>query len=153
MTLVTVTGNAWDANQIAIPAVNQPELWFRPIATSMAAGLLSDREIPAKTFSLISGAFTVDLESNGELLYIPILRWLKNPEDPKNRARGQTEWAPFNPSAGGAIDQLPGAPVGALLWWVGLESDPPPAGFQGLWLVSGPGDPATSGSGDVRRVF
>lgn len=106
MTQVTITGNAWDGGLTPIPSTNEPELWFRPLTTSMERGLITDREIPAKTFNVSTGAFTVDLESEQGLIYIPILRWLKNPEDPMNRARGQSEWPAFAPGTGGDISSL-----------------------------------------------
>lgn len=107
MALVTITGNAWDGDRDPIPAANEPELFFRPLSTSMMQGLLTDREVPAEAFNLATGAFTVELESVPGLMYIPILRWLKNPEDPMNRGRGQAEWKPFYPGTGGPISQLP----------------------------------------------
>lgn len=123
MSKVTITGNAWDGDLDPVPAENEPELWFRPLATSTARGLLTDREIPADTFNLASGAFTVRIESQPGLMYTPILRWLKNPEDPNNRARGKTEWEPFYPAEGGDISSLsPIAGLFGLLFGFG----PPP---------------------------
>lgn len=124
MSLVTITGSAWDGDLDPIPAENEPELFFRPIATSMARGLLTDREIPAKTFNVATGAFTVQLESQPGLMYIPIMRWLKNPESPNNRARGHSEWQMFYPGTGGDISELdPAVGIRALLFGF----SPPPA--------------------------
>lgn len=124
MTQVTITGNAWDGDLDPIPAVNEPELFFRPLATSKARGLLTDREIPAETFNVATGAFTARLESSPGLLYIPILRWLKNPEDPMNRARGKTEWDAFFPGAGGPISELdPAVGIRGLLFGFGDPSE------------------------------
>jgi hypothetical protein len=125
MALVTNTGNAWDQNGVPIPAVNEPELWSRPLWTSTARGLLTDREVPAKTFNVATGAFTVELESAPGLLFMPILRWLKNPEDPKHRARGEAEWRPFFPGGGGPIDELPDTSVGLRGAYYGLGNPPP----------------------------
>ncbi|MDA4893042.1 hypothetical protein PFZ55_39890 [Streptomyces sp. MS2A] len=129
MAKVTITGNAWDANCTPIPAPNEPELWFRPVGSIIAAGLISDREVPAKTFTVGTGAFTVDLESTPGLLYVPVLTWLKNPADPTNRARGQVEWPMFHPGQGGPIDQLPGAVPALSGVWFGF-GDPP----EVLWV-------------------
>lgn len=118
MPLVTVTGNAWDASRAPIPALNEPELWFRPLDTEIGSGLLTDREVPAKTFDVASGAFTVDVESKPGLLYQPIMRWLKNAEDPRNRARTETEWLPFFPDLGGDIDDLIEIAIGIGLVYV-----------------------------------
>ncbi|WP_455904728.1 hypothetical protein [Microbacterium sp.] len=137
MSKVTITGNAWDGDLDPIPTVNAPELFFRPIATSAARGLLTDREIPAESFNLGTGAFTVQLESQPGLMYAPILRWLKNPEDPKNRARGQTEWEPFYPGAGGDISSL--SPIAGLFGLLFGFGPPPSYLFFAIYLdITGP---------------
>jgi hypothetical protein len=123
MAQVTITYNAWDANRVPIPAVNEPEIWFRPLATSEASGLITDREVKG-TLNTSNGAGSVTLESLPGLLYTPILTWLKNPGDPGNRSRGQSEWDPFYPGQGGPIDELPGVvpKFGAFFYGFG---DPP----------------------------
>lgn len=124
MSKATVTGNVWDGDLAPIPALNDPQLYFKPLATSAARGLLTDREIPADTFNVGTGAFTVQLESQPGLMYTPVLTWLKNPEDPANRARGHAEWEPFYPGTGGNISGLsPIAGLFGLLFGFG----PPPS--------------------------
>lgn len=137
MSLVTITGNAWDVNLIPIPAAAEPEVFLRPIATSTARGLLTDREIAPKTFTVATGAFVFDVESAPGLMYVPILRWLKSPEDPRNRARGETEWDAFFPGNGGPISALdPAIGIRALLFGFG----PPPVQLtQAIYLdITGP---------------
>lgn len=108
MALVTVTYNAWDHNQDPVPSSLQPELWFRPLATSYAAGLMTSREVKGSLSA--SGAGSVRLESQPGLLYMPVLRWLSDPsqadEDIENRARAYDEWEPFYPGGGGDISEL-----------------------------------------------
>lgn len=126
MTQVVVTYNAWDANRSPIPAINEPEVWFRPLATSAAVGLISDREVRGG-LDIPTGAGTVALESAVGLYYMPILTWLKNPGDPSNRARGFAEWEPFHPGSGGDISTLqPLAGFVGLLFGFG----PPPEGLE-----------------------
>lgn len=124
MAKVTITGSVWDGDLDPIPAANEPELFFRPLSTSRDRGLLTDREVFADIPNLGTGAFTVQLESQPGLMYVPILRWLKNPEDPNNRARGQAEWEPIFPGAGGPIDQLPSDGNALSGVWHGF-GDPP----------------------------
>lgn len=108
----TITYNAWDHAQKVIPADLKPEIWFRPIGTSYAAGLMSSREVKG-SLDPATGAGSVKLESVPGITYVPVLRWLSDPsqdaETPQNRARGYDEWTPFYPGAGGPIDQLPDA--------------------------------------------
>lgn len=106
----TVTYNAWDHAQEVIPANLQPEVWFRPVGTSYAAGLMSSREVKG-SLDPETGAGSVRLESVLGITYTPVLRWLTDPsqdaETPQNRSRGYDEWTPFYPGDGGPIDQLP----------------------------------------------
>lgn len=141
MAKVTITGNVLDSDLEPIPAENEPELFFRPLATSDARGLLTDREVLAEITNPGTGAFTVQLESQPGLIYVPIVRWLKNPEDPNNRARGQAEWKPIFPGDGGPISSLPGVVKLSGLWY-GLGQ--PPAQLKSrddsIYLdISGPG--------------
>lgn len=137
MPKATVTGNVWDSDLDPIPASNAPELFFRPVATSTARGLLTDREIPADTFNVGTGAFTVQLESQPGLMYTPILRWLKNPQDLGNRARGQSEWEPFYPGTGGDISSL--SPITGLFGLLFGYGPPPSHLFFAVYLdITGP---------------
>lgn len=110
MALVTVTYNAWDHARDVIPSSLQPEVWFRPVGTSYAAGLMSSREVKG-SIDPVTGAGSVQLESVLGITYTPVLKWLADPsqesEAVQNRARGYDEWTPFYPGAGGPIDQLP----------------------------------------------
>lgn len=110
MATVVVTYNAWDHARKVIPANLQPEIWFRPVGTSYAAGLMSSREVQG-TLNASTGAGSVQLESVLGITYVPVLRWLSDPsqagEGMENRSRGYDEWTPFYPGAGGPIDQLP----------------------------------------------
>lgn len=106
----TITYNAWDHARDVIPASLQPEVWFRPVGTSYAAGLMSSREVKG-TLNVSSGAGSVKLESVPGITYVPVLRWLsdstQDAETVQNRSRGYDEWTPFYPGDGGPIDQLP----------------------------------------------
>src|SRR5690606_2362174 len=73
MALVTITGNAWDHNRAVVPSTLRPQLGFRPLKTSMAAGLMTDREVWASSFSASSGSFSVSLEQ--DVSYVPFMRW------------------------------------------------------------------------------
>lgn len=131
MSRVTITGNAWDHNQAPVPANLQPELWFRPIATSLAHGLLTNREVKAALQS--SGAFTVQLESHTHIRYVPVLRWLSDPsqagEDIENRAYGYNEWRIIHPGRGGDISELdPDIGLSAILYGFGA----PPSHLEGV---------------------
>lgn len=125
MPLVTVTGNAWDHSGAVIPATLQPELWFVP-DQSHASGnaLLAGVETKA-TLSATTGAFTVDLWSDGDegkIRYRPQMRHLTDPSmadwDIEKRVRGYVEW-PFwvYPGAGGPIGDLIEVIVGVGLVW------------------------------------
>lgn len=109
MALVTVTGNAWQMDQQPISSGLEPELWFRPLATSLAHGLLSSREVKA-TLERATGSFSVQLESHPKLLYVPVMRWLvpatSGNESMENRARGYDEWPMIHPGSGGDISEL-----------------------------------------------
>lgn len=110
MAQVTITYNVWDHSRDVIPSGIVPEIWFRPVATSYAAGLMSSREVKG-SLDPGTGAGSVQLESAPGLTYVPVLRWLSDAsqanETVENRARGYDEWSPFCPGAGGPIDQLP----------------------------------------------
>lgn len=132
MALVEVTGNAWGHDRQPISPTLQPELFFRPLQSSMYTGLMSDREVKA-ALTTASGAFTVKLESQPGLYYVPVLRWLVSPEmsneTEQNRARQRDEWPPILPGNGGDISDLfdltPYGPIVAAL-------GKPPAGTQGI---------------------
>lgn len=109
MAQVTVTYNVWDVNGAVIPSALMPEIWFRPIASSMARGLLTNREVKG-TLNASTGAGSVQLESAPGLNYVASVRWLVDKdqatESEQNRARGRTEWEPFFPGEGGDISSL-----------------------------------------------
>ena len=123
MALVTVTFNAWDHNRQVVPAAQQPEIWFRPVRSSLANGLMTDRAVKA-TLNPATGAGQVQLESAPDLLYVPEMRWLLDRNVPD--AHDFCEWDAFNPSFGGPIDQLPGPPTFMKGIWFGF-GDPPQA--------------------------
>ena len=106
----TITYNVWDHNQGKIPAELQPRIGFRPIATSMVNGLMTDREVWG-TLDLSTGAGQVTLEYAPGILYVPFVDWLVSPdqaaEQVQNRARGMSEWDPNQPTTSGPIDELP----------------------------------------------
>lgn len=125
MPLVTVTYKAWDHNREVIPASAQPRVGFRPLSTSFAGALMSDREIWG-SLNTTTGSGSVELESSAELLYVPFMDWLidDGADEPTNRAREFCEWDPFFPGPGGPIDQLPGKGNALSGTWYGL-GDPP----------------------------
>lgn len=125
MSKVTVSGNAWDHNLVAVPANLQPQLYFRPVATSMAHGLLTSREVKATLQS--SGQFTVQLDSHPGIFYVPVMEWLLDASQAdelvQNRALSRCEWTAFYPGRGGDISELnPAVGLSALLYGFG----PPP---------------------------
>lgn len=134
MTTVTVSGNAMDHNAVAVPASLQPELWFRPLATSLAHGALTNREVKAELQS--SGAFTALLESHPNIRYVPFMRWLTDTSqanlDPQNRALEYCEWQVINPGQGGDISTLdPNVGVTGLLYGFG----PPPERLENVVYI------------------
>lgn len=158
MAIVTVTGNAWTHRGEPIPANRKPELWFRPRRESLNGdSLLTATDVRAD-LNATTGAFQVKLEAGPALLYRPWMRWLTNPHerDTDKWAFGFSEW-PFdiNPyPIGGDLSHLVKVEPSTLTVLVSLN--PPPPGFTGWWLHSGPGDPddtAQSGTGELRRVY
>lgn len=110
MAIRTVTYNAWDHNRQVVPANLQPRVGFRPIATSLANGMLNDREIWG-SLNASTGAGSVQLESLPGIAYVPFMEWLVDEsqatEAVQNRVKGYCEWKPFHPANGGPIDELP----------------------------------------------
>jgi len=135
--LVTVTGNVWDHSRDPIPAESEPELWFRPAASTIAGSLLAGIESQA-TLNVATGAFEVELESAPGIQYTPVLRWLVNPgSELERRAYGYTEFPAFNPGAGGDIGTLPPyVTVNGIVAGYG----PPPAELTDVFYldISGP---------------
>lgn len=107
MAKVTVTYNAWDHNREVIPAVLQPRVGFRPIKSSLASGLMTNREVWGTLNG--SGSGSVQLESEPDVFYVPFMDWLEVPGAAEHDARGYCEWDPIYPGQGGPIDQLPPA--------------------------------------------
>lgn len=109
MAQVTITYNAWDHNREVVPANLQPEVWFRPLGTSLANGLMTAREVKG-TLNASTGVGSVSLESAPGLMYVPEMRWLVDEsqasESEPNRARGYCEWEAFFPADGGPISEL-----------------------------------------------
>lgn len=109
MALVTITYNAWDHNRQVIPAELQPRVGFRPLATSLANGMLTKREVWG-SLNPTTGAGSVQLESAPGLLYVPFMEWLRDPsqasESVQNRALGSCEWEAIFPGTGGPITEL-----------------------------------------------
>lgn len=106
----TITYNAWDHNEQVVPANLKPRVGFRPLATSLANGMMTHREVWG-SLDPATGAGTVTLEYQPGILYVPFMDWLLDPsmesEQVQNRARRQCEWAAISPSRNGPIDELP----------------------------------------------
>lgn len=126
MPLVTVTYNAWDHNREVVPAELRPRVGFRPVATSLEAGLMTDREIWGG-LNTTTGAGSVELESIPGLFYVPFMEWLTDAsqwsEAVQNRAMGRSEWKPIHPANGGSISNLPGVVKLSGVWY-GFGSPP-----------------------------
>ena len=125
MALVTVTGNAWQGDRKPIPSDLGPELVFRPICSTIAGGLFTANEVVAEWTGESPGEFSVRLESQPELLYVPVLRWrVPDPREVfENWARKYEEWDPIFPGNGGPIGQLPGVvKLGGV--WYGIGEPP-----------------------------
>ena len=109
MALVTVTYNAWDHNRQVVPASLKPRVGFRPVGTSLAGGMMTDREVWG-TLNVSTGAGSAPLESAPGLMFVPFMDWLMDPtqadEAVENRARAYCEWKPIYPGKGGAISTL-----------------------------------------------
>lgn len=138
MSIVTVTGNAWDHTGAPIPAALRPELWFRPARDDVSgSALLAGVEAKA-TLDLVTGGFTVQLVAEPWLRYKPVLRWLINPSEvrPERWAFGYAEWDwSINPYPnGGPVGGLDGPDLSVYEVFVSLYA--PPAGFRGWWLYS-----------------
>lgn len=132
MTLVTVTGKAWAHDQQPISPGLEPELWFRPLATSLAHGLLTSREVKA-SLNPDTGVFNVQLESHQNIRYVPVMRWLvpagSSNESMENRARGYDEWPIIHPGRGGDISELdPEVGINGILYGFGA----PPTQLEGV---------------------
>lgn len=134
--LVSITGNAWDHQGQPIPAFRHPELWFEPQASTVShQGALLARVEAKATLNSATGAFTVDLESEPNIFYRPVMTWFRDTTspDPEMWSRGRLEW-PFlvAPGDGGRIDELinefpPGAIIAALA--------PPPDSIEAvIWI-------------------
>ena len=127
MAQVTVTYNAWDHDQGKIPESLRPQVGFRPLATSLVSGMMTNREVWG-TLDYATGAGSVKLESAPGLLYVPFMRWLTDPsqanEQVENRSYGYCEWKPFFPGNGGPIDQLPDVVPAFSAFYYGF-GDPP----------------------------
>lgn len=108
MALVTVTGRALDNDRDPIPESSQPELWFRPLASTYGAALFTNREVQASWTNIATGEFSVQLESQMGLLYVPVVRWLVSSSGTgmEKRSFGYDEWKPFFPGQGGNIAEL-----------------------------------------------
>lgn len=109
MPLVTITYKAWDHDQDPIPMALQPRVGFRPVKTSLAFGLMTDREVWGTIDA--EGAGSVTLLSEPDVFYVPFIDWLtdrsQTGEDVENRARGYAEWDAIYPGEGGKISELP----------------------------------------------
>lgn len=109
MALVTVTYNAWDHNREVVPAELHPRVGFRPVGTSLAAGLMTSREVWG-SLNPTTGAGAVEIESSPGLVYVPFMDWLvdrtQEAETVENRARAYCEWKPVFPGVGGPIETL-----------------------------------------------
>lgn len=106
MALVTVTGTLLNPDRSAVPAGVQPELVFRPNKATSTRAMRTNWEVPAKTYDVATGQFTVDLESIPEVRYTPVLRWLVSQGDFERKAFGYCEWPEFFPDIGGDIRDL-----------------------------------------------
>lgn len=119
MPKVTVTYNAWDHNQEVVPANLKPRVGFRPLSTSLAAGLMTDREVWGSLEP--DGSGQVELESIPDVVYVPFMEWLTDPsqwsEAVQNRALGRSEWDPIHPANGGPITHLPGVVRLGGIWY------------------------------------
>lgn len=107
MPLVTITGNVWDGGHDPIPAVQQPRLYARPREEFIGTGLVAGTEVFATLQS--SGAFTIQLESAGGVVYDFFLDWLQPgmaSEPPERRVRGYSQWLSVHPGKGGDIAGL-----------------------------------------------
>lgn len=128
MVLVTVTGNAWDMSRQAFPAGVLPELWFCPERAGVTSALFADVEVKAN-LTLSTGAFSVALESIPGVAYVPILRTVRNPQEPQPERRSLDEhrWPAIFPGSGGNIGALmPFAPINGITFGDG----PPPASYR-----------------------
>lgn len=123
-------------------------LRFHPSGAGFRNGLVASRPPEAAITGL---TFAVWLESTDEVTplqyYTVVAEW-------PDGAGGFTQisiWDKFYvPVGGGDVSTFPNQPISAEMVWVGLDSNPPPAGFKGLWLEA---DELGNGSGDLRRVF
>ncbi len=155
MPVVTITGNAWDHNEIVVPSALRPQLGFRPLRTGRASGLQTDREVWA-TLNLTTGAFSVKLEQGVD--FIPFMRWLTDEtqlnEMVMNRAFGYCQWRAITAYSSGDIDDQPNADGKSTdVWWVSRAN--PPTGFKGMWLYSDSSvtyNDLAEAIGDVRLV-
>lgn len=114
MALVTVTYNAWDHNRRVVPASLQPEVWFRPMRSSLANGLMTERAVRG-TLDVATGAGQVQLESAPDLVYVPEMRWRFDSTQPA--ARAACEWEAIHPGKGGPIHALPGVVKLGGVWY------------------------------------
>ncbi|MDN3309551.1 hypothetical protein QWJ90_01265 [Microbacterium oryzae] len=108
MALVTITYNAWNHNREVIPASRQPRVGFRPLQTSFANGLMTNREVWG-SLDPTTGAGSVQLESTAGLLFVPFMDWLTDGATSENDRTGYCEWRAIFPGKGGPIEELPPA--------------------------------------------
>ena len=156
----TVTGNVRTHLGITMPEERQLELWFRPNADNVSAGLAIGVDAKA-TLNTANGVFSASLEAAPWITYTPWVRWLENPEenDPEKWAFGYAEWNwSFNPYPnGGPIDELVGDVLSIYSVLVAMTVPP---GYKGWYLnAPGPGqplgdpdDPDSSGTGILEIV-
>lgn len=162
MSIVTVTGNAWDHTGAPIPARYMPELWFRPLGNNISEhSLLAGIEAKA-VLDQATGSFMATLVAEPWLRYVPVLRWITNPSEPlpENWSWQYAEWNwSINPHpAGGPISSLTSQDLS--IYSVLVSLSPPPPGYTG-WYLSAPGpggdpgdpdDPESSGTGILEIV-
>ena len=102
---MTVTNTPWDHTRLVGPAAQAPEVWFRPLRSSLVNGLMTDKAVKG-TLNPATGAGEVQLESAPDLMYVPEMRWLLDRSVPD--AHDYCEWDAVHPGNGGPIHALPG---------------------------------------------
>lgn len=154
MAVVPVTGTLTDAAGVTLTS-QSPVLKFYLSQGAYAPNLVATRPVEVPVGA--GGAFTAQLHESDELapagFYTVVAEWLA----PGGEVHRSTVWEKlFVPLGGGDISTFPNVPRTAADWWVGLEDNPPPAGFRGWWLVSDPSvtpEDEEAAIGDVRRVY
>ncbi|WP_345750122.1 hypothetical protein [Microbacterium rhizophilus] len=130
MPLVTVTYNAWDHNREVVPASRQPRVGFRPLRTSYANGLMTNREVWG-SLNATTGAGSVPLEKG--VLYMPFMDWLTGEASTENDRGGYCEWKPFRAVISGAIGAQP--TVSGVVNGIVFDYGPPPAGLEDVAYI------------------